>query len=343
MPLVQPIVPARYVTGLLDVLEKSTSTEALHALLWAHQFDPYALREPHTILSIGEFDALIQVLSAYVGREDLGFDLGLTLTLESHAALGLAMASCHNVLSMVSLACRFTRLMSSSFTLTLARHDNHHEMVWRPAAGMSNLALHSFYELHVTSLYHLLETVLGSMDYSYDVWIPMARPVHVHRYLSLARLKPHFELSPLPEVRTLLPNKLLMQPLHVVRPSDVPDVVDLARMQRQISRQANWTEWVTLMLREAEHYQPTQEHLAALMNVSAHTLARKLREEGASYRDLANHVRHSKAKQLLTTSTLALEVIAYRLGYDQLSNFSHAFKRLEGVSPRAFRQSLSLS
>jgi AraC-like DNA-binding protein len=41
---------------------------------------------------------------------------------------------------------------------------------------------------------------------------------------------------------------------------------------------------------------------------------------------------------MLMDATLSLEAIASLLGYSDLSNFSHAFKRWTGHSPGAFRR-----
>lgn len=93
-----------------------------------------------------------------------------------------------------------------------------------------------------------------------------------------------------------------------------------------------------LMLREAEDCQPTQAQLAELLGVSAHTLARRLSAEGCSFRQLAAQVRHARACRMLDEGQLSISQIASRLGYNDLANFSHAFRRMAGISPASYRQ-----
>ncbi|MFO6375309.1 helix-turn-helix domain-containing protein, partial [Pseudomonas aeruginosa] len=44
------------------------------------------------------------------------------------------------------------------------------------------------------------------------------------------------------------------------------------------------------------------------------------------------------AEELLATGAIRLEEIAERLGYGEVSNFIHAFRRWKGMTPRQYRQ-----
>lgn len=49
-------------------------------------------------------------------------------------------------------------------------------------------------------------------------------------------------------------------------------------------------------------------------------------------------LRMQRARELLTEGQLSIRDIALEVGYDYLTNFSKAFKRHSGLSPRAFRE-----
>lgn len=68
------------------------------------------------------------------------------------------------------------------------------------------------------------------------------------------------------------------------------------------------------------------------------TLRRRLDDEGSSYRLLLDEVRQALAEELLATGAIRLEEIAERLGYGEVSNFIHAFRRWKGMTPRQYRQ-----
>ncbi|MGV9675181.1 AraC family transcriptional regulator ligand-binding domain-containing protein [Nocardia sp. NPDC003482] len=84
---------------------------------------------------------------------------------------------------------------------------------------------------------------------------------------------------------------------------------------------------------------PTMAEVAAELHITARTLRRQLATEGATFRGLLNTVRETKAAELLRTGA-SVEDVARLLGYAETANFTHAFTRWRGMSPRAYRQSL---
>ena len=77
---------------------------------------------------------------------------------------------------------------------------------------------------------------------------------------------------------------------------------------------------------------PTLTFCARLLGMTPRTLHRRLIEEGTSYREVAESVRHRMALELLRKKVTVKEV-AYLLGYKEIANFRRAFKRWEGVAP----------
>ena len=83
------------------------------------------------------------------------------------------------------------------------------------------------------------------------------------------------------------------------------------------------------------------EKIAEKLNMSRHTLYRKLKQEGKSFQDLVEAVRKEKAVAYLQKDKYSLSEIAFLLGFSELSAFSRAFKRWTGKSPAQFRDSIS--
>lgn len=61
---------------------------------------------------------------------------------------------------------------------------------------------------------------------------------------------------------------------------------------------------------------------------------------GTSYRDLLDRVRFEEATKLLKDDYYHITEIACHLGYKDPANFTHAFRRLTGVSPVSYRKRL---
>jgi AraC-like DNA-binding protein len=73
--------------------------------------------------------------------------------------------------------------------------------------------------------------------------------------------------------------------------------------------------------------------------MSSRTLNRKLSALGTNYSQLLETVRHELAEQYVADPSLSLSEISFLLGFSEQSAFSRAFKRWNGRSPSAFRES----
>ena len=95
-------------------------------------------------------------------------------------------------------------------------------------------------------------------------------------------------------------------------------------------------------VRQALAANPQQAHnadsLAALLHVSARTLHRQLKEEGASLQRLKDEVRFGLAKALLYRSDKPIKQVAAAAGFGNEKSFTRAFRAWSGSSPSEFRR-----
>ncbi len=80
-----------------------------------------------------------------------------------------------------------------------------------------------------------------------------------------------------------------------------------------------------------------QELIAQRLNRSVSTLQRQLHGEGTNYQAIRDETRQVLAEEYVADHKLSLSQIAYMLGFSDQSNFSRAFKRWTGRSPREFQ------
>lgn len=94
-------------------------------------------------------------------------------------------------------------------------------------------------------------------------------------------------------------------------------------------------------VRQALAAHPAQAHsaeaLAALLHVSARTLHRQLKEEGASLQQLKDEVRMERAQDLLHRTAKPVKQVAGEVGFRNEKSFTRAFRQWTGVSPAEFR------
>ncbi len=80
---------------------------------------------------------------------------------------------------------------------------------------------------------------------------------------------------------------------------------------------------------------------AEIAGTSVRSLQRQLSQMQTSYTELVERIRFDQAVRLLRDSDLKILDIALSLGYGDASNFSRAFRRISGSSPREMRRQLT--
>ena len=95
-------------------------------------------------------------------------------------------------------------------------------------------------------------------------------------------------------------------------------------------------------VRQALASKPADTHsaddLATLLNMSARTLHRQLKEEGASLQELKDEVRRARAQDLLLRTQRPIKQVAQAAGFQNEKSFARAFKGWTGQSPTEFRR-----
>ncbi len=77
--------------------------------------------------------------------------------------------------------------------------------------------------------------------------------------------------------------------------------------------------------------------IAAHLGMSPRTLQRKLADAGSSFQDVLDDARYELARGYLRQRDLSLVDIAFLLGYQEQSAFTHAFRDWSGLNPGAWR------
>lgn len=115
-------------------------------------------------------------------------------------------------------------------------------------------------------------------------------------------------------------------------------IAELTRTLDQCSGATSYSNKVRQLLDKAPGQRSSQS-VADELSVSTSTLKRRLAEEGTTFRELRESCLRESAMLLLLTRSMSASQVAKELGYRDPTNFSHAFKRWTGRSPREFRLS----
>ena len=89
---------------------------------------------------------------------------------------------------------------------------------------------------------------------------------------------------------------------------------------------------------------PNIQDLARIINIDASTLCKQFKTiYKCSIFEFTQKYRMEHASELLKSSDLGIKQIAYELNYSHTSNFTAAFKKYFGITPRAYRESHLMS
>jgi len=83
--------------------------------------------------------------------------------------------------------------------------------------------------------------------------------------------------------------------------------------------------------------------VAQMLGVSSRTLARRLAAEGLSFGEILSQLRSDLATHYLSDPNLPISEIAWLVGYQGVSAFSHGYKRWTGMNPKKMRGKLLAS
>jgi AraC-like DNA-binding protein len=335
MPLYQPVIPVRYVRPLLELVQSQQPADVA-IILRAGGVTAAELRGD-AMLTMRQFDALHLAAAATLGRTDLGFDLGDRIGRDSHDALSVVLRSCRTLDATLRMIARYWRLIIPGVRLRYVRQSGYGEYIFRPGAATSQATLHAIEETFAVGFHRDCVRLLGKPA-GLQVWLSMPPPPHVARYRALTPTRFHFSASPLPEVRCVIPAALLDRPLPGATSPDTTTIDALLQAGGGGERRRQVSDWIELMLREAEGVQPTLSELADLLDVGERTLSRQLAAEGCNLRRLGSAIRYQRACALLRDSAQPIEQIGARLGYGSPAAFSTAFRNCSGTSPRTYRK-----
>jgi len=146
-----------------------------------------------------------------------------------------------------------------------------------------------------------------------------------------------------PEVVIALPPDVVDKPLpgaskELAQMHDQTSAQYLKRMEKQdiINRVR------TMIVEDLSSSAITKQRVADKLCMSPRSLQMKLAAKDTSFQEILDSTRESLALGYMEQSAISITEAAYLLGFSDVSNFTRAFKRWTGKSPREFRQSLGL-
>lgn len=295
---------------------------------------PAAVRVPAVEVSgQQELKAIANIVNLLGDRPGLGLQAAARYPVTAFGVWGFAILTSPTLGEAIDIAVRFVRLSYAFCTFEARRHGDELSIVI-DARSIPAPIRRFVLERDAAAIPNLYREILGTPPPPSRISFALPHPgATIDLYEEMFGAAPEFD-EPLTSVT--LPAELLNIPL----PQASAHTAKLAEQQcRQLLEQREARTGRAGLVRDLlvadPGHPPTLAQVADRLSSSTRTLRRQLESEGTSFRKLLDEVRQHLGTELLQ-SGMTVEQVANRLGYTDVSNFSHAFRRWKGDSPRAY-------
>ena len=294
------------------------------------------LDNPQSRLTFQQELAFYRNALQLTGDPAIGLKLGEPFIPQRYGLFGYALLSASTLRRAMTHAVNFGQLTFSFFTFELQESDNRAAFLMKDPPPIEK-KLHDVYlDRDMSAALVGFSSVVGK-----PITLRQVELAHDGHGLQSVYRK-HFACEVLFDS---YPSKLVFDPdmLDTLLPQRDPDTSQHFRQQcrmliAKLKRQSYFADDVRMLLLARPGQFPNIEQVAEQLHVSVRTLRRRLTDEGSSYRELLEEVRFQLAREYLLDTKLPLSEVADLLGYTEPGNFSHAFRRWSGLSPRGFRK-----
>lgn len=328
-------LPAIYLQLLGDVAERfGVASADLQQILGLSREQ---LLEPDRLVALAAARAATQYAVARAGSQGLGFAYARALRVTLHGPISLIALSSNNLLEVIQALERYFSLRAPAITF---RAEIEPEVVMlRVGYPRRDDPLRPFVmELVLVGLVVMAEQILERLQPGVEVFMEGPEPDYYARFAAELPALVRYEA---PEYAIRVPRALMEAPLRLADANAAAMAREACERElraRPVSRDDALTGRVRALLVQSDERLPTLEEVASALHVSTRTLKRRLQEEGRNFRALVDHVLQARAKQMLQQDGLSVSEVAFCLGYNDVSNFSRAFRRWTGQSPGDFKK-----
>lgn len=325
---------ATIMSVVLEAMQKSYNFDA-RPVLEKLGIDLSRLGVPGARFPDERMDAVIEELQRRTGDDCIGLAIGRYVRPTTFNALGFAWLASSSLLGAFRRLARYVRIVGTADEIEVLSAADHYALVLSssdPGKPPPDFSSDAFFAA-------ILEMCR---------WISATDPTPLAVHLAHAshdRDGDYITAFGAPVTFNADDNRLLFD--RALAEAEVPGGnEELARMSDRLSDNylasfdtASVTREVRdLLLQLLPSGDASQDRIAAKLNRSCSSLQRDLRAEGTSFKAVRENTRKSLATDYVGRADVSLQEVAFLLGFSDQSNFSRAFRRWTGTSPKAWRE-----
>ena len=285
-------------------------------------------------VSVDKVGELVNIINARVNFPEFFLRLGERIPIMANGQLGQAILACKNVRAALILAQQYAALAVTDVKISVQKEIGY-TVVDVQAKTASPALNKAFVEAMIGTFNANMARLTGVVFFPKTVSVMYSKSECLHLDKMYSRCEVTFSAPS---------NTFTISDHHLDLPITTADKLsevilvaqcedELEKMQSSISLSERISQIIVLYLDSS----PSILFVAEKLQVSERTLRRRLAENGICFRDLLKDIRHETAIDILKNTDMRIELIAWKLGYKETSNFRKAFKARTGVSPREWR------
>jgi AraC-like DNA-binding protein len=300
-------------------------------MLAAAGINDIKLRNPLSRLSAQIALRFFKMVEKHFNDPSVHLRIGQKASMQSFSDLGYATRLEANLAAVISANIDIQLLRQNMFRTSFDPSGKPPFLIWecRPDLVTDYAA---FIEFSAATYARLARQILGEK--------PLLRTVHFQHEARFDVAK--YEAAFGCRVQFSMPQtRMEIAARQIFRPSPYANPGLLKAASQRYEQPASWmaegrvniANAYFYLLNEMDKSPPTLDRMAASFGTTERTLRRKLVDEGYPFRDLLELVRRDLCKLYFMEAKRPLKEIALLLGYSDLSAFTRAYKRWNGMAP----------
>ncbi|HHO75539.1 MAG TPA: AraC family transcriptional regulator [Deltaproteobacteria bacterium] len=307
---------------------------ASKSLLEGSGIRSHDLQDPEILITPRQEMMVFRKIIALIPDQKLGLDVGRNYNISANGKVAIPAIFCNTFLDCIRLMFRYIDVTLSYFRYELSVKGDLAVLRKEELIDLGDLR-RFVTDRELMSVYMMSAGALGSPMALREIRLAYPKPDNASCYQETFHCPVKFDAG---ENLVSFENSYLSRPLPMANPLARHTYErECRRVYLRMKDVGSTLDKIKQELLIQEDGIPSLEQLARRLNISPRTLRRHLSTEGTSYKNLVRDMRREKAMDLLDRTDCPIERIAIELGYSDVPNFYHAFKKWTGVTPSEYR------
>jgi AraC-like DNA-binding protein len=292
---------------------------------------------------VAALETVLTHLSEHFETPLIGLQLAGEVQPAVFGVLGFLTQSCATFGDVLDMVIRYNGLLSNIGHTSLDHSPGKIHIQWDCRAGGELFRRHAT-EYVLGSMTVLMRALLYGKS-SLPLYVHLAHPAPskpflLAHYHALFQCPVHFGQA---ESKLVIPSQYRAEPMRhnnaFVREALENHARDLLKKRTRSDLKADVKDLVRVMMTDGI---PSLDMVARQLGMSGRTLHRALQKEDGSYQQLLDEARMDQVQELLTNTSLSIEEVAARVGFQTRQSLIRWFKEKQGITPGDYRQQSSL-